>query len=394
MRLLFYSNVFPTPVAPTKGTFNGQLVRALAVDHDIRVIAPVSWIDELVARQWKRRDIVNGTVVLYPQFIYPPKIARSYFGWWLWHSTHATAERLFRGWRPDAVVAYWAHPDGEVAVRLARVLNVPSIVMVGGTDVNLLMNAGRRRSQILATLNVADAVVTVSRDLQATLLKAGIPSNSVHVIDRGVNSDKFSPGDRTEARRKLGLPISGSLVVWIGRMVEVKGLDVLLKACAELKKRGEVIGVQLVGDGQLRKSLEAQAAALGLVESEVRFVGSKPHDELPDWYRAADLFVLPSRSEGIPNVLRESLASGTPFVASRVGGIPELVDGIETLCALVPPGDPMALANALVTALRTIKAPTKALGNSSSWSDSASALTRLIETLRSSASIESQVVRS
>src|SRR5207248_2291820 len=137
--------------------------------------------------------------------------------------------------------------------------------------------------------------------------------------------------------------------LWVGRMVRVKGLDVLLPACALLRRRGLVFRLYLVGGGPLRQALEAQARQLGLADS-VCFPGPRPHEQLPDWYRAADLTILPSRSEGLPNVLRESLACGTGFVASRVGGIPEIT--AEPFSRLVPPGDSRALAEALDSSLR------------------------------------------
>jgi glycosyltransferase involved in cell wall biosynthesis len=393
MRVLFYTNVFPNPVSPTKGTFNRQLARALAQSHDVRAIVPVSWVDELRARHVKRRDTIDGIDVHYPRFIYPPKVAREYFDWWMHVSTRGTAEAMFRDWRPEAIVAYWAHPDGAVATRLARKLGVPVVIMVGGTDVNLLMNAGRRREKIVKTLAEADAVVTVSRDLLSTLLNAGLKRESLHVIDRGVDASKFSPSNRADARRRLGLPVDGQLLVWVGRMVEVKRLDILLEAAALLRDRGvPPFRIQLVGDGGLRKALEAQAQSLGLGEI-VGFAGSQPHDALPDYYRAADLTVLPSRTEGIPNVLRESLASGTPFVASRVGGIPELAAGLEDCCRLVPPCDPTALADALADALTTYDPhPVAPLGSSQSWGESAAALMTLVASLTNARQAQPSIV--
>jgi hypothetical protein len=174
MRLLLFTNVFPTPVLSTKGTFNRQLARALAASHDVRAIVPVSWVDELRSKKAKRRDVVDGIDVHYPRFIYPPKLAREYFDWWMYQSTRRTANSIFREWRPDAVVSYWAHPDGAVATRFARDLGVPTVIMVGGTDVNNLMQSGRRRTKILDSLKAADAVVTVSRDLKKTLVGAGL----------------------------------------------------------------------------------------------------------------------------------------------------------------------------------------------------------------------------
>src|SRR5206468_10956974 len=147
---------------------------------------------------------------------------------------------------------------------------------------------------------------------------------------------------------QLAMPAAGKVLLWVGRMEPVKGLDVLLAACRRLSDGGVNYRLYLVGDGSLRAGLEKETQKRGLA-AVVTFVGVRRREQLADWYRAADLTVLPSRSEGVPNVLRESLACGTPFVASRVGGIPEIAD--ERLSRLVPPDDPAALAEAISQAL-------------------------------------------
>ena len=191
-------------------------------------------------------------------------------------------------------------------------------------------------------------MVAVSQDIKSKLCELGLPPAKVHVVYRGINVEQFSPGDRRAARRRLGLPCDRPLLVWVGRMARVKGLDVLVEACAILKARQIDFHVALVGDGPLQEGLQAACLARG-VQEQVRFVGSVRHHELPDWYRAADLTILPSLSEGVPNVLLESLACGTPFVASRVGGIPEIASpGIDRL---VTPSDPVELADAIAQQL-------------------------------------------
>ena len=233
------------------------------------------------------------------------------------------------------MLGYWAHPDGEAAVRAAATANVPAVVMVGGSDVLLLTGDSARRRCILGVLSSADAVLTVGHDLRERLLGMGLPAPRIHAFSRGVDESVFHPGDKAEARARLGVAPDVRLFLWVGRMVPVKGLDVLLAACAILHRKGAAFRLALVGDGPLRRSLEEQAATLGLGDT-VMFAGSVAHGRLGDWYRAADLTVLPSRSEGVPNVLLESLACGTPFVASRVGGVPALAPDPR---ALVPPGD-------------------------------------------------------
>src|SRR5262249_35970521 len=159
----------------------------------------------------------------------------------------------------------------------------------------------------------ADAVVTASEDLRTKVIELGVNPHKVQVVYRGVDQHVFVPGERGEARRRLGIAPELPTLVWVGRMVPVKGLDVLLEAAARLRDHGVDFRLHLVGDGPLRSSLEEQSRRRGLSEV-ISFKGRVDNHSLPDWYRAADLTVLPSRSEGVPNVLRESLACGTPFV--------------------------------------------------------------------------------
>jgi glycosyltransferase involved in cell wall biosynthesis len=147
------------------------------------------------------------------------------------------------------------------------------------------------------------------------------------------------------AREALGLPGNRPIVLWVGRMVPVKGLDVLLEAWAAVLRTIPTALLVLVGEGDERAALERRAASLG---DSVRFAGARPHAELADWYRAADLLVLPSRSEGVPNVLLEALACGTPFVASDVGSVASLA---TPECEVVPAESPRALAGAIARAL-------------------------------------------
>jgi teichuronic acid biosynthesis glycosyltransferase TuaC len=385
MRLLFLTNVFPNPFEPTKGVFNLGLARALARGHEVRVLSPVSWLDEWRAKRKgkptpspSRCATLDGLEVHYPRYYYPPKILRPWYGWFLWRSVHGTVRRLLEARAPDAVLGYWAHPDGEVAVRVARSVGVPAVVMVGGSDVLLLTQQPGRRRCILDVLQAADAVVPVSQDIKEKLVGFGIAPAKIHVVSSGVDVERFYPGDRAEARRRLGLPDNRPVLVWVGRMVPVKALNVLLDACTRLRDRGLAFSLYLVGDGPLRRELESRSRSLGL-SGAVVFPGVVAHDRLPDWYRAADFTLLPSLSEGVPNVLRESLACGTPFVASRVGGIPELAEGPAN--RLVPPGDPAILAEVLARVL-TEPRPLEPVGSrSAGWDESAEGLLRVLRPL-------------
>jgi glycosyltransferase involved in cell wall biosynthesis len=385
MRLLFLSKDYPSPYQPADGLFNLYLTRALATEHAVEVISPVPWVDEWKA-YWRgserigrqRHKVMEGVPVHYPRYYYPPRIGRSYTGWFYWWSIRRTVKEVIARHPPDAVIAYWAHPDGEAAVRVGRALSIPSLVIVGGSDVLLLPRDRGRRRCVSRVLEQVDAVVTVNQDLKAKVVELGIAPDKVHVWSQGVDDRRFHPGDQAEARKELGLPLEGRQLLWVGRMVPVKALDVLLKACALLRDRSVLYHLYLVGDGPLRGALEKQAASLGL-EGCVTFVGTQGHDQVPHWYRAADVTLLPSWSEGLPNVLRESLACGTPFVASRVGGIAEIAT--SPACRLVPAGDAAALAEAIAAAVGEPQRVPQGGPGSGSWQESARALTGILEPL-------------
>ncbi len=337
MRLLLVTAVYPTPRRPTKGTFNRELVTALRhAGDDVRVIAPVPWTDLFVAP--------TGTPepgVTYPAWFYPPRIGHAHQHRWLRRAVLPAAARLAAEARPDLVLGYWTHPDGTVALEVARRLGVPGVLLVGGSDIRLLTANPARRRVIVATLAAAARVLAIGEPLRQRVIALGIDPAAVVAVARGVDTERFHPGPPAEARRRLGLPGDRHIALWVGRMEPVKGLDVLLDAWGRLAATAPRPLLVLVGDGGERAALERRARAFG---DSVRFVGPMPHDALPDWYRAADCVVLPSRSEGMPNVLLESLACGTPFVASDVGSVAEL---LEPSSAVVPAGDAAALAAAL-----------------------------------------------
>ncbi len=358
MKVLFFSYAYPNPLQPGQGTFNRTMIAGLAGDHEVRVVSPVPFPDVWRGRLGGKlpRGLNDPQFIAVPDvpadyatFYYPPKLFRSQFGRCLWWSVRRRLDRAMREFRPDVVLSYWAHPDGEVAVRMARRHNVPAVTMVGGSDVLLLARSGSRRRAILNVLNRADAVVTVSDHIANTLVSDGLDRDKLRVVRRGVDRAVFSPGDRVISRRGLGLPEDRPLLVAAGRLVPVKGFQYLIEACAVLKGRGRSFGCCILGDGPLKGQLQSQIDRLGL-QGTVELRGPQSPTELAEWYRAASMTVLSSLSEGIPNVLLESLACDTPFVATYVGGVSEIADPRHD--RLVPPEKPVALADAIDSQLR------------------------------------------
>jgi glycosyltransferase involved in cell wall biosynthesis len=348
VRILFVTPNFPTALDRTRGIWNYETARVLARRHEVVVIAHISWVDEVrslgCGRMIERAIHEAGMEIHYPRYYYTPRLMRPHYGWFLWQSIRPTLERVLSRFTPDVVLAGWVHPDGECALRIATLTGAACVIRVGGSDILVLPKHRERRFRVIEVLSRADAVVCVSHHLTQAALALGAPASRIHLVHNGLSLDRFCPDSREAARRRLGLPVNEMILLWVGNMVPIKGLEVLLDACAIWRRDGLGAGLWLIGDGPLERTLRQQAASRQLTHA-VTFVGRVPHDALPDWYRSADLTVLPSRSEGIPNVLYESIACGTPFVASDVGGVSEVAD--PRLDRLVPPGAPRLLASAV-----------------------------------------------
>jgi glycosyltransferase involved in cell wall biosynthesis len=203
----------------------------------------------------------------------------------------------------------------------------------------------------LSVYRRANEVIVLSGAFRRIVIdEFGILPSRVHVVRPGVDLEHFRPIDQVEAREQLRLPSKERVVLAVRRLTKRVGLDVLLRAWAELKP--ENAALYLVGDGTERGRLQQLAAELRVKET-VHFVGAVSDDELPFWYAAADLSIAPSIAlEGFGLVVLESLASGTPVIASNTGGMAEVLLNLSK-DLLVPPGDVLELAAVLSDALQT-----------------------------------------
>lgn len=385
MRILAVTNLYPNPFHPIRATFNREQFRALARDHAVQVISPILWTDELSARLRGHRPLPNGRrvefdglTVDHPRYWYPPKLLRTRYGHCFRAGIRRTFERAVDEFDPDVVLAAWAYPDGWAAASLARQAGLPVAVKVHGSD--LLWGLRHYPARVRRTrdaLRAADLVVAVSQDLANKVEEFGVRPDRIRVVYDGVDLDSFCPGPRAEARTRLGLPHDVPNLLFVGSLVPVKGLRTLIAACESMARAGRRFRCHLIGGGPLRESLARQAAAVGLSDSVV-FHGPKAHASLPDWFRAADLFVLPSQSEGVPCVLLEAMACGTRFVASRVGGIPEVARFGSG--ELATPGDAAGLAEAISRQLGDRSAPGVrwTRGHAQAAADIASGLQRMV----------------
>jgi teichuronic acid biosynthesis glycosyltransferase TuaC len=330
MKLLLITSTYPTPTRLRQGAFNETLVAALRENHRVHVIAPVPWSQ---VRPHPFIQLAAQPEQDYPISYYPPKLLRQCYGRFLWQSIRSTVTGLARrGFRPDAVIGYWIHPDGEAAVRAARYFDVPSLVMSGGSDLLRLPASPPRRQAVTRVLKSADRVIVVSQDLRRRAISLGANPEHVALIRRGIRRDLFYPVDRQAARRAAGLPADAIVLMWAGRLEPVKNPAMLLYAAREWHRRwGNRLQVLMYGDGSMRGELQQLRSELQL-DDVVQMNPAISQTELALRYKAADLTVLTSHSEGVPNVLLESISCGVPFVATDVGGVGEIAtDGLDAL---------------------------------------------------------------
>ncbi len=233
------------------------------------------------------------------------------------------------GYRADVVDAGAARSAGR-GVRTVTTVHG----FTGGGWRNRFYEALQRRA-----FRRFDAVVAVSEPLQRSLVSWRVPATRVHMIPNGYQAAATTV-ERRDARAALGLPADGYVIGWVGRLSKEKGLDVLFEALALVRDRPVTVAV--IGTGRERASLDALAAARGIRDA-VRWMGLVP--DAARFYRAFDLFVLSSRTEGTPIALFEAMDAGVPIVATAVGGVPAVVSPNEAM--LVPSQDPAGLAKAL-----------------------------------------------
>jgi glycosyltransferase involved in cell wall biosynthesis len=385
MRVLIATNLFPNNVDPGYAPFNRQQFSELARMADVEVLGVVPWRFGRYYGSGPQASVVgeeaiDGMHVLHPRYPTIPGVPSLNAAFYALALGPLIA-RIKRRRSFDVLLAAYAYPDGCAGVALSRMLRVPVVVKCHGSDLNRVPDDLPARVQIKALLPKADAVVAVSEKLASRAVELGVPERRISVVYNGVDKQRFRPLDRSEARRKLKLPLEQKVVLYVGHLAEHKGTRDLLAATERVKKEHPSTAFVFVGDGPLAKEVQERAERGLLSPAGVIAVGRVSHDEVAEWIAACDVLCLPSWDEGLPNVLREALSAGRPVVATRVGGTPEVVHS-SALGRLVPPRDPAALADALAEILRgPVAAPEEIVRIAvvPSWSESARALLSVLE---------------
>jgi teichuronic acid biosynthesis glycosyltransferase TuaC len=348
-RIAIVTPILPVPHDQTRGRFIYETAKALAELAEVRVfltqarypssLAPSDQAKLLVDRDFKLPDL-DVEPLYYPAL---PLLSRLTNGWMASMALRGPVRRF----KPDVVIGYWIYPEGAGAIGAARAIGRPVVIGALGTDLN--GRTGLNGWLTRRTLHAADRIINVSQDMtRHTVDHYQVPAERIHTIVNGINTKVFYPRTGHAIRSTLGIPLDAPLIVYVGRLIEAKGLRELLHAHAELVQSTPAARLVIIGEGAFKTVLEQLVAELGL-QSHVALAGGLLPDQVAQWVSSAQVLTLPSWTEGYPNVLVEALACGCPIVATQVGGIPEIVTPERGI--LVPIKNAPALSQALARAL-------------------------------------------
>ena len=329
MRILTFSSLYPSAARPSHGVFVENRLRELIEGGEVesRVMCPVPWAPPVggsyaAYRNTEHHAVRHGISVSYPRYVLIPKIGMSAAPGTMFVSLYGKVRQMIRdGYDFDLIDAHYFYPDGVAAAMMGRLLRKPVVITSRGTDINLIPAYQIPRRQILWAARQASGLITVCQALKDTLVEMGVAPEKIHTLRNGVDLVRFQPQNREAARTAFGA--QGKTLLSVGHLIERKGHDLVIEAMQALPDYQLLI----VGEGPERASLAALAASLGVAE-RVKFIGSLPPERMTELYNAGDALILASSREGWANVLLESMACGTPVVASNVWGTPEVVTSL------------------------------------------------------------------
>lgn len=267
-----------------------------------------------------------------------------------WHLAQSLFHlfRLMRNERFSSVLAF-THHSNLLALPLAWLAGIPVRVASHRGRILGFPRWQERLHAWMVNAGFATALVAVSQLVRQQSIAEGVRPDKIVVIPNGVDLPEIQPNQAALTRKEAVLDEDAFLILTAGRLWAEKGHIHLVRAMPEVVRAVPKVVLALAGEGVLRPELEAEARKLK-VEDHLRFLGVRR--DVLNWMAAADLFILPSNSEGMPNALLEAMGLGLPVIATRVGGVPEIIQDGETGC-LVPPQDPSALAVAIIALLRS-----------------------------------------
>jgi glycosyltransferase involved in cell wall biosynthesis len=374
MKLLTFSTLYPNAEQISHGIFVETRLRYLVASGmaEARVVAPVPWFPLRHARFGRYGSFARipatetrqGLFISHPRYALIPKIGMHLAPFMMAQSLKPAIAKIIRdGDDFDLIDAHYFYPDGVAAVMLGKHFNKPVVITARGSDINLIGKNPLARKKILWAADNAAGVITVCAALKNELVKMGANASHITPLRNGVDLQRFHCLDKRQIRTELGL--SRFTLLTGGALTENKGHHIAIQALVHLPD----VELMIVGSGPDLALLHTLAINLKVAD-RVKFIGALAQPELIRYYNAADLMVLMSAREGWANVLLESMACGTPAIATDVGGSSEVITA-KVAGLLVEERTAPALA-AAVTLLRSdfpARTATRHYAEKYSWDD-------------------------
>jgi len=359
MKILVLSNMYPKFMG---GTFiHTQIKHLMNLGCGVEVIAPAAYCPGIIAtgKRWNGYTRIPKHATLDSVNIYHPRYFRLPGKWFHPLSCYTqyaglenVADLLVKRFKPDVIHAHSATAPGFIGLLLKNKYGLPLICSLRGSDINTYPHYGKFSMYLTRkVIAEADRLISVSTALKDAANLIEQPKKEIEVIYNGCDSDMFAfkKGDRDRVRDSLGIHRKDKVVIFVGSISRSKGIFELIKAYEKVCAGTPGLHLFLVGNGpeEYFPGFENMHTARGRIHQ----LGHLPQPDIARYLNAADIFVLPSHSEGVPNVILEAMACSLPVIATKVGGIPEIVkNGITGY--LIEKGDPDALASAIGVLIR------------------------------------------
>lgn len=334
MKILTFTTLYPNAEFPTNGIFVETRLRKLHADYpevQSLVIAPVPWFPFTGKRygmygrmaRIPTQEERSGIRILHPRYPLLPKIGMSMAPFLMARAMQPVLRKVIeQGFDFDLIDAHYYYPDGVAATMLGKKLRKPVVVTGRGTDIHSIPSYRIPRKLVLNAAREAAASITVAAALKTELVRMGAQADKIHVLRNGVDLDFFRPQDRAVLRTQLGF--AGKTLISVGNLHELKGHHLVIEAMALLPD----FQLLVIGSGSYEPQLHTAIQQQGVAD-RVTLIPRVGQDKLREYYAAADALILASSREGWANVLLESMACGTPVVATRIWGTPEVVTAPE-----------------------------------------------------------------
>ncbi|MFD1427263.1 glycosyltransferase involved in cell wall biosynthesis [Kroppenstedtia sanguinis] len=351
LKILVISHMYPNPANPMSGVFVHNQVKAMKqMGLDIQVVSPIprfplypKW---RVYTRFPRKAVMDGIPIHYvPARMFPGGLFFQAFGYLYYQALVREIQQLKESFAFDLIHCHTIFPDGYAGTLLKKVFSVPVVSTIHGSDIRLYPFRSKgvlERTEV--ALRSCDHIVAVSNGLKrdAQRLVAGVEATTIY---NGFDPKRFYPRSQKVAREHLQLPEQEKIILYVGNLYKVKGIEYLIDAFAIVADQHPEFHLYLVGDGPLRGPLKKRSREKG-IEGRIHFTGRRPHDEIPWWVNSSDVVALSSLSEGLPSILLEAMGCGKPVVATDVGGVSEILQHRKT-GFLAKPKDPEDLVHYL-----------------------------------------------